>query len=64
MPANPHNPPAAIASALNLVDVRVLFYHSAMAEVVDEIRKVKTSTKGFHGDVPVEDVIIEKAEIV
>jgi peptidyl-prolyl cis-trans isomerase B (cyclophilin B) len=31
---------------------------------VDEIRKVKTSTKGFHGDVPVEDVIIEKAEIV
>lgn len=33
-------------------------------EVVDEIRKVKTSTKGFHGDVPVEDVIIEKAEIV
>lgn len=38
VPANPHNPPAAIASALNLVDVRVLFYHSAMAAVVDEIR--------------------------
>ena len=33
-------------------------------EVVDEIRKVRTGTKGFHGDVPVEDVIIEKAEIV
>ncbi len=38
VPANPHNPPAAIASALNLVDVRVLFYHSAMAAVVEEIR--------------------------
>ncbi len=33
-------------------------------EVVDAIRKVRTGTKGFHGDVPVEDVIIEKAEIV
>ena len=38
VPANPGNPAAAIASALNLVDVRVLFYHSAMAAVVDEIR--------------------------
>jgi peptidyl-prolyl cis-trans isomerase B (cyclophilin B) len=37
---------------------------TAGTEVVDEIRKVKTSTKGFHGDVPLEDVIIEKAEIV
>ena len=37
---------------------------TAGTEVVDEIRKVKTSTQGFHGDVPVEDVIIEKAEIV
>jgi peptidyl-prolyl cis-trans isomerase B (cyclophilin B) len=33
-------------------------------DVVDAIRKVATGTKGFHGDVPVEDVIIEKAEIV
>ncbi|WP_088308530.1 class I adenylate-forming enzyme family protein [Novosphingobium sp. B 225] len=38
VPANPHNPAPAIASALNLVDVRVLFYHSAMAAVVGEIR--------------------------
>ncbi len=30
-------------------------------EVVDAIRKVRTGTKGFHGDVPVEDVIIGKA---
>ena len=37
---------------------------TAGTEVVDEIRKVRTGTKGFHGDVPVEDVIIEKAEIV
>lgn len=33
-------------------------------DVVDEIRKVKTATKGFHGDVPVEDVVIEKAELI
>lgn len=33
-------------------------------DVVDQIRKVPTGSKGFHGDVPVEDVIIEKAEIV
>ena len=33
-------------------------------EVVDKIRAVKTGTKGFHQDVPVEDVIIERAEIV
>lgn len=31
-------------------------------DVVDAIRKVKTGNKGFHQDVPVEDVIIEKAE--
>jgi peptidyl-prolyl cis-trans isomerase B (cyclophilin B) len=37
---------------------------TAGADVVDDIRKVRTGTKGFHGDVPVEDVIIEKAEIV
>ncbi|QHI96764.1 peptidyl-prolyl cis-trans isomerase [Xylophilus rhododendri] len=30
-------------------------------EVVDKLEQVKTATKGFHGDVPVEDVIIEKA---
>ncbi len=33
-------------------------------DVVDAIRKVPTGNKGFHGDVPVEDVIIEKAEII
>jgi peptidyl-prolyl cis-trans isomerase B (cyclophilin B) len=33
-------------------------------DVVDKIRKVKTGSKGGHQDVPVEDVIIEKAEIV
>ena len=30
-------------------------------DVVDKIEKVKTTTRGGHGDVPVEDVIIEKA---
>ncbi|PKO34625.1 MAG: peptidylprolyl isomerase [Betaproteobacteria bacterium HGW-Betaproteobacteria-7] len=33
-------------------------------DVVDKIRSVKTGNKGFHQDVPAEDVIIEKAEIV
>ena len=33
-------------------------------DVVNKIRAVKTGNKGFHQDVPVEDVIIEKAEIV
>ncbi len=33
-------------------------------DVVDAIRKVKTGSKGFHQDVPVEDVVIEKAVIV
>ncbi len=33
-------------------------------DVVDKIKGVKTGNKGFHQDVPVEDVIIEKAEVV
>jgi peptidyl-prolyl cis-trans isomerase B (cyclophilin B) len=31
-------------------------------DTVDKIRKVKTGTKGMHQDVPVDDVIIERAE--
>ena len=30
-------------------------------DVVDKIKAVKTSRKGYHDDVPVEDVVIEKA---
>ncbi len=33
----------------------------AGTEVVDKIAAVKTGQKGFHGDVPKEDVVIEKA---
>jgi len=33
-------------------------------DVVDRIKKVKTGSQSGHQDVPVEDVIIEKAEIV
>jgi peptidyl-prolyl cis-trans isomerase B (cyclophilin B) len=33
-------------------------------DVVDQIKKVPTGTKGFHRDVPVEDVVIKKAEVV
>ncbi|MDY0073153.1 MAG: peptidylprolyl isomerase [Thauera sp.] len=37
---------------------------SAGMEVVDAIRQVKTGSSGFHQDVPKEDVIIERAEVV
>ena len=33
-------------------------------DVVDAIRAVKTGNRGMHQDVPLEDVIIERAEIV
>ncbi|KAF1071876.1 peptidylprolyl isomerase [Variovorax sp.] len=33
-------------------------------EVVDRIKAVKTGRKGFHDDVPLEDVVIEKAVVV
>ncbi|MEW5781657.1 MAG: peptidylprolyl isomerase [Pseudomonadota bacterium] len=33
-------------------------------DVVDKIKRVRTGNKGFHQDVPVEDVVIEKAEIL
>lgn len=33
-------------------------------EVVDQIRAVKTGKSGFHSDVPLEAVVIEKAEVV
>jgi len=35
----------------------------AGTEVVDKIKAVKTGRKGFHDDVPLEDVVIEKATI-
>ncbi len=37
---------------------------SAGTEIVDQIRKVKTGSKNGHQDVPVEPVIIERAEVV
>ena len=33
-------------------------------DVVEKIKKVKTGSKGFHQDVPADDVIIEKAVVV
>jgi peptidyl-prolyl cis-trans isomerase B (cyclophilin B) len=33
-------------------------------EVVDKIRKVKTGSRAGHQDVPVNDVVIDKAEVV
>ncbi|HTD91992.1 MAG TPA: peptidylprolyl isomerase [Burkholderiales bacterium] len=37
---------------------------TAGMDVVDKIGKVKTSQSGFHQDVPTDDVVIQKAEIV
>ena len=33
-------------------------------DVVDRIKSVKTGKRGFHGDVPMEDVLIERAEVL
>jgi peptidyl-prolyl cis-trans isomerase B (cyclophilin B) len=33
-------------------------------DVIDRIRKVATGRRGMHDDVPLEDVVIEKAEVV
>ena len=37
---------------------------TAGTEVVDKIKGVKTGRSGMHQDVPVEDVVIQKAEVV
>jgi peptidyl-prolyl cis-trans isomerase B (cyclophilin B) len=37
---------------------------SAGTEIVDELNNVKTSRSGMHADVPVEPIIIEKAEVI
>jgi len=37
---------------------------TAGTEVVDKIKGVKTGRSGMHQDVPLEDVVIEKAEVV
>ncbi len=37
---------------------------TAGSDVVDKIKGVKTGRKGFHDDVPLEDVVIEKAVLV
>jgi peptidyl-prolyl cis-trans isomerase B (cyclophilin B) len=33
-------------------------------DVVDAIKKVRTGNKGFHNDVPLEDVVIDKAVVI
>jgi peptidyl-prolyl cis-trans isomerase B (cyclophilin B) len=33
------------------------------ADVVDRIKSVRTGKQGFHQDVPMDDVIIERAEV-
>lgn len=33
-------------------------------DVIDEIAKIKTTTKGFYQDVPTEDILIKKATVI
>ena len=33
-------------------------------DVVDRIKAVRTGKRGFHSDVPLEDIVIERAEVV
>jgi peptidyl-prolyl cis-trans isomerase B (cyclophilin B) len=33
-------------------------------DIVDRLKAVKTGRRGFHDDVPMEDVVIEKAVVV
>jgi peptidyl-prolyl cis-trans isomerase B (cyclophilin B) len=33
-------------------------------ETIDKIKGVRTGSRGFHQDVPAEDVVIKKAEVV
>lgn len=42
----------------------VFGYVSDGLDVVDKIRKAATGNKGFHQDVPEEDIVIERAEII
>jgi peptidyl-prolyl cis-trans isomerase B (cyclophilin B) len=37
---------------------------TAGTDIVDELNKVATSRSGMHADVPVEPIIIEKAEVI
>ena len=75
--SDPHS--ASAQFFINVADNAFLDYKSSSAqgwgycvfgkvtagtEVVDKIESVKTGTRSMHQDVPVEDVIIERAEVV
>jgi len=75
--SDPHS--ASAQFFINVADNSFLDYKSATAqgwgycvfgkvtagtEVVDKIESVKTGTRSMHQDVPVEDVIIERAEVI
>jgi peptidyl-prolyl cis-trans isomerase B (cyclophilin B) len=36
----------------------------AGTDVVDKLGKLKTGRKGYHDDVPVQDVVVEKATVI
>lgn len=74
---NPHS--ATAQFFINVADNRFLNYTASTPqgwgycvfgrviegmEVIDKIRKVKTGSRGMHQDVPLEDVVIEGADVV
>jgi peptidyl-prolyl cis-trans isomerase B (cyclophilin B) len=78
--ARTNDPHSATAQFfINIADNEFLDYKSASGsgwgycvfgrvvdglDVVEKIRNVRTGSSGFHQDVPVDDVIIERAELV
>lgn len=47
VPANPKEAPAALARSLDRLDVKVVFYHSLLAPVIDTIRPSLTKVRLF-----------------
>ncbi|MBL8537947.1 MAG: AMP-binding protein [Hyphomonadaceae bacterium] len=47
VPANPREAPAALARSLDRLDVRVLFFHSSLAPVLEEIRPALDKVRLF-----------------
>ena len=59
--SDPHS--ATAQFFINVADNDFLNYRSKEMFVVDKIKKVKTGNKGFHQDVPTEDVVITSVSV-